>query len=38
MHDSWTYKSQLNQDQRFRRDYTPICEYVDPWVRDTLKL
>jgi hypothetical protein len=38
LHDSWTYKSQLSQDQRFRRDYMPICEYVDPWVRDTLKL
>ncbi len=33
VHDTWTYWARLDDDPRFRRDYTPVYEYPDPWVR-----
>jgi hypothetical protein len=32
MHDTWTYVARLDDDPRFRRDYTPVFEYPDPWI------
>jgi len=33
VHDTWTYWARLEDDPRFRRDYTPVYEYPDPWVK-----
>ena len=30
-HGQWAYFAALDQDPRFRRDYTPIWEHVEPW-------
>ena len=30
-HGSWSYYAALDDDPRFRRDYTPIWEHVEPW-------
>ena len=32
VHDTWTYWARLDDDPRFRRDYTPVFEYPDPWI------
>ncbi len=32
VHDTWTYLARLDDDPRFRRDYTPVFEYPDPWI------
>ena len=32
-HDTWTYLARLDDDPRFRRDYTPIYEYDDAWAQ-----
>jgi hypothetical protein len=32
LHDTWTYWARLEDDPRFRRDYTPVYEYPDPWA------
>jgi len=31
-HGFWTYKSQFDKDERFRKDYIPIKEGVDNWI------
>jgi hypothetical protein len=31
-HSWWTYVAAFDKDPRFRRDYLPIRETVDPWV------
>jgi hypothetical protein len=32
-HGFHTERASLDADARFRRDYTPICEYIDPYVQ-----
>lgn len=34
MHGFHTDRASLDADPRFRRDYTPICESIDEWVRE----
>jgi hypothetical protein len=33
LHGKWTYLANLEADPRFRRDYLPINEYEDPYVK-----
>ena len=33
VHDTWTNWARLEDDPRFRQDYTPVYEYPDPWVK-----
>lgn len=35
IHHQWTYSAALDKDERFRRDYIPIHEYLDSWVKNT---
>jgi hypothetical protein len=32
VHDTWTWWARLDDDPRFRRDYTPVYEYPDAWI------
>lgn len=32
-HGAWAYRSNLDGDSRFRADYVPIHERIDPWIR-----
>ncbi|HVT17737.1 MAG TPA: hypothetical protein VHQ90_16355 [Thermoanaerobaculia bacterium] len=32
-HEYWTAAAHLEADPRFRRDYVPLVEYVEEWVR-----
>ena len=31
-HEYFTFVSNFEEDHRFRRDYIPIAEYIDPWI------
>jgi hypothetical protein len=32
-HGAWTNLSHLTEDASFQNDYVPICQYVDPWIK-----
>jgi len=32
-HHSWTYKAAFDLDPRFRKDYVPVNEYKDQWIK-----
>jgi hypothetical protein len=38
MHGHWTMLARLDNDPRFREQYMPLCEYVDPWVQQVYRV
>ncbi len=38
IHGNWTYAARLDDDSRFRRDYTPLQEYEDKFIKNNLGL
>lgn len=38
IHGNWTYAARFDDDPRFRRDYVPIKEEEDRWIRARLDL
>jgi hypothetical protein len=37
-HAGYTRQADFDADSRFREDYVPLCEYVDPWLLEHLEV